>query len=48
MQSYQLSFKTFLFGQGAATGDILILVSFVLALVYLRLNRAALRPEGQS
>jgi multiple sugar transport system permease protein len=47
VQSYQLSFKTFLFGQGAATGNILILVSFVLALVYLRLNRAALRSEGE-
>jgi multiple sugar transport system permease protein len=47
VQSYQLSFKTFLFGQGAATGNVLILISLVLALVYLRLNRAALRTEGE-
>jgi multiple sugar transport system permease protein len=47
VQSYQLSFKTFLFGQGAAMGNVLILISLVLALVYLRLNRAALRTEGE-
>ena len=47
VESYQLSFKTFLFGQGAAMGNILIAISLVLALVYLRLNRAALRTEGE-
>jgi multiple sugar transport system permease protein len=47
VESYQLSFKTFLFGQGAAMGNILILISIVLGLVYLRFNRAALRTEGE-
>jgi multiple sugar transport system permease protein len=47
VQSYQLSFKTFLFGQGAAMGNILILISLILALVYLRFNRAGLRTEGE-
>jgi multiple sugar transport system permease protein len=47
VQAYQLSFKTFLFGQGAAMGNILILVSLVFALVYLRLNRRAILTEGE-
>ena len=47
VESYQLSFRTFLFGQGAAMGNILILISIILALVYLRFNRAALRTEGE-
>lgn len=37
--SYQLSFKEFNFGQGAAVGNILILVSLLFALLYLRANR---------
>jgi multiple sugar transport system permease protein len=37
--SYNLSFKTFLFGQGAAMGDVLILVSLVFAAIYLRISR---------
>ncbi|MEB8336917.1 carbohydrate ABC transporter permease [Streptomyces endophyticus] len=41
-QSYQLSFRTFDFGQGAALGNILIAVSLVFALLYLRANRRAL------
>ncbi|WP_163507402.1 carbohydrate ABC transporter permease [Fodinicola acaciae] len=38
-QSYQLSFQQFDFGQGAAMGDILILLSLVFAVIYLRANR---------
>jgi multiple sugar transport system permease protein len=37
--SYNLSFRTLLFGQGAAMGNVLILVSLVFAAVYLRINR---------
>lgn len=48
VQSYQLSFKTFLFGQGAAMGNVLILVSLLFALVYLRFNRRAILTEGES
>ncbi|WP_419999321.1 carbohydrate ABC transporter permease [Streptomyces boninensis] len=40
-QSYQLSFRTFDFGQGAALGNVLIAVSLVFALLYLRANRRA-------
>jgi multiple sugar transport system permease protein len=47
VQSYQLSFKTFLFGQGAAMGNVLILVSLLFALVYLRFNRRAILLEGE-
>ncbi|MEY9968711.1 multiple sugar transport system permease protein [Streptacidiphilus sp. MAP12-16] len=47
VESYQLSFKTFLFGQGAAMGNVLILVSLVFALVYLRFNRQAILTEGE-
>ncbi len=46
VESYQLSFKTFLFGQGAAMGNILILVSLLFAFVYLRFNRSLIQPEG--
>ncbi|MFC4944495.1 carbohydrate ABC transporter permease [Pseudonocardia sp. GCM10023141] len=38
-QSYQLSFQQFDFGQGAALGNVLIVVSLVFALFYLRANR---------
>ena len=40
-QAYQLSFARFDFGQGAAVGNILILISLAFALVYLRLGRRA-------
>jgi multiple sugar transport system permease protein len=45
--SYNLSFKTFLFGQGAAMGNVLILVSLVFAAIYLRINRGAFGESGQ-
>lgn len=38
-QAYQLSFTTFDFGQGAAVSNILIIMSLVFAVAYLRLNR---------
>jgi multiple sugar transport system permease protein len=37
--SYQLSFVQFIFGQGAAVSNILIVISLIFALVYLRVNR---------
>jgi multiple sugar transport system permease protein len=37
--SYQRSFVEFKFGQGAALSNILILISLVFAIVYLRANR---------
>ena len=40
-QSYQLSFVEFEFGQGAALGNILIVISLVFAIVYLRATRRA-------
>ena len=40
-QSYQLSFGQFDFGQGAALGNILIVISLVFAIFYLRANRRA-------
>lgn len=39
--AYQLSFRQFDFGQGAAVGNILILVSLAFALLYLRAGRKA-------
>jgi multiple sugar transport system permease protein len=36
-----MSFRQFDFGQGAALGNILILISLVFAVVYLRINRKA-------
>ncbi|MFJ6725979.1 carbohydrate ABC transporter permease [Streptomyces sp. NPDC091281] len=45
VEAYHLSFKTFLFGQGAAMGNVLILISLLFAAVYLRLNRGAHLPE---
>jgi len=42
-QSYQLSFQQFDFGQGAALGNILIVISLVFALFYLRASRGAVR-----
>jgi len=40
-QSYELSFRQFDFGQGAALGNVLIVISLVFAAVYLRANRRA-------
>jgi multiple sugar transport system permease protein len=40
-QSYHLSFVEFDFGQGAALGNILIAISLVFAIFYLRVNRRA-------
>jgi multiple sugar transport system permease protein len=48
VSSYNLSFKTFFFGQGAAMGNVLILISVVFAGVYLRLNRSAFADEAIS
>jgi multiple sugar transport system permease protein len=45
VESYQLSFKTFLFGQGAAMGNLLIATSMIFAVVYLRFTRHAIQ-EG--
>ncbi|SDN44640.1 carbohydrate ABC transporter membrane protein 1, CUT1 family [Actinomyces ruminicola] len=39
-QSYRLSFANFEFGQGAALGNILVLISLVFAMVYLRMTRS--------
>lgn len=41
VRSYQTSFIDFEFGIGAAYSNILILISLVFAIVYLRLNRRA-------
>jgi multiple sugar transport system permease protein len=38
-QSYQLSFVEFHFGQGAALGNILIVISLLFAIIYLRATR---------
>jgi multiple sugar transport system permease protein len=38
-QSYQLSFVEFDFGQGAALGNLLVLISLLCAVIYLRANR---------
>jgi multiple sugar transport system permease protein len=40
-QSYHLSFVEFQFGQGAALGNILIVVSLLFAVIYLRVSRRA-------
>jgi multiple sugar transport system permease protein len=40
-QSYHLSFVQFDFGQGAALGNVLIAISLVFAVIYLRANRRA-------
>ncbi|MBT2514869.1 sugar ABC transporter permease [Arthrobacter sp. ISL-30] len=40
-QSYALSFQEFKFGEGAAMGNILVLISLVFAVLYLRANRRA-------
>ena len=41
-QSYKLSFANFEFGEGAALGNILVLISLAFALVYLRATRAGM------
>jgi len=40
-QSYHLSFQEFNFGQGAAMGNILIVISLIFAVLYLRATRRA-------
>ncbi|MGW2713824.1 carbohydrate ABC transporter permease [Streptomyces sp. NPDC001356] len=40
-RSYQLSFQQFEFGRGAATGNVLVLLSLAFALVHLRADRRA-------
>jgi multiple sugar transport system permease protein len=40
-QAYQLAFREFQFGQGAALSNVLIVISLVFALLYLRVNRRA-------
>ena len=40
-QSYKLSFQQFEFGRGAAMSNLLIVISLVFAIVYLRANRRA-------
>jgi multiple sugar transport system permease protein len=40
-QSYNLSFSEYDFGQGAALGNVLIVISLVFAVIYLRVNRRA-------
>lgn len=40
-QSYKLSFANFEFGQGAALGNILVIIALVFALVYLRVARSS-------
>ncbi|MCI7456132.1 MAG: sugar ABC transporter permease [Actinomyces urogenitalis] len=40
-QSYKLSFANFEFGQGAALGNILVIIALVFALVYLRVSRSS-------
>lgn len=42
-QSYKLSFTNFEFGGGAALGNILVVISLVFALLYLRISRAGER-----
>jgi multiple sugar transport system permease protein len=39
--SYDMSFRQFDFGAGAALGNVLIVISLIFAVVYLRLNRKA-------
>ncbi len=41
-QAYHLSFQEFRFGEGAAMGNVLIIISLVFAVLYLRANRRAL------
>ncbi|MBR7672556.1 sugar ABC transporter permease, partial [Streptomyces daliensis] len=42
--TYQLSFLNLDFGQGAVVGNVLILVSAVFAVLYLRANRSDFAP----
>lgn len=41
-ESYRLSFQQFDFGQGAAVGNVLIIISLIFAILYLRANRRAI------
>jgi multiple sugar transport system permease protein len=42
VESYKLSFQNFAFGQGAAMSNVLIVVSLIFAVIYLRINKQAL------
>lgn len=42
-QSYESSFREFNFGEGAAFGNILIVVSVIFSLIYLRANRRSMQ-----
>ncbi|WP_245627469.1 carbohydrate ABC transporter permease [Actinomadura oligospora] len=46
-QAYKLSFQEFEFGRGAVLGNVLMVISFVFALVHLRAGRRA-RAAGQA
>ena len=41
LQSYERSFVDFKFGEGAALSNILIVISLIFAIIYLRVNRRA-------
>jgi len=43
--SYKLSFQNFVFGQGAAMSNLLIVVSLIFAVIYLRINKQAFRSD---
>lgn len=45
--SYALSFNNLAFGQGAAVGNVLILVTLVFAFIYLRAVRSSISPTGR-
>ena len=45
--SYQLSFRQYLFGPGAAVGDLLIILATVFGLIYLRSARESLAEEAR-
>ncbi|MGC5170127.1 carbohydrate ABC transporter permease [Microbacterium sp. DT81.1] len=46
-QAYKLSFENFNFGQGAAMGNVLILISLICGFIYLRINRASVTGEDR-
>jgi len=45
--SYQLSFRQYLFGPGAAAGDLLIVMATIFGLIYLRSARESLAEEAR-
>lgn len=42
VQAYELSFRQFHFGEGAAVGNVLIVLSLIFAVIYLRANKRAI------